>query len=78
MVKKKEREKLSAHLKTLALNTKHQARNLGVIFDSDLNFETQIKNIFKTSFYHLRNIAKVQPFLAQTNACFYHEQARLL
>ena len=30
---KAEREKLSAHLKTLALNTKHQARNLGVIFD---------------------------------------------
>ena len=56
MVKKKEREKLSAHLKTLALNTKHQARNLGVIFDSDLNI-----------FYHLRNIAKVQPFLSQAD-----------
>ena len=39
---KAEREKLSAHLKTLALNTKHQARKLGVIFDSDLNFETHI------------------------------------
>src|SRR4029434_3794598 len=62
---KNEREKLSAHLKTL--NTKHQARNLGVIFDSDLNFETHIKNIMKTSFYHLRNIAKVQPFLAQAD-----------
>src|SRR4029434_4279009 len=61
------REKLSAHLKTLALNTKHQARNLGVILDSDLNFETHIKNIIKTSFYHLRNIAKVQPFLAQAD-----------
>src|SRR4029434_8739295 len=31
---KNEREKLTAHLKTLALNTKHQARNLGVILDS--------------------------------------------
>ena len=64
---KAEREKLSAHLKTLALNTKHQARNLGVIFDADLNFETHIKNITKTSFYHLRNIAKVQPFLSQAD-----------
>src|SRR4029434_542678 len=64
---KNEKEKLSAHLKTLALNTKHQARNLGVIFDSDLNFESHIKNIIKTSFYHLRNIAKVQPFLAQAD-----------
>src|SRR4029434_4984512 len=64
---KNERENLSAHLKTLALNTKHQARNLGVILDSDLNFETHIKNIIKTSFYHLRNIAKVQPFLAQAD-----------
>ncbi|MCI5136711.1 MAG: hypothetical protein D3920_16960 [Candidatus Electrothrix sp. AW2] len=64
---KNEREKLTAHLKTLALNTKHQARNLGVILDSDLNFETHIKNIIKTSFYHLRNIAKVQPFLAQAD-----------
>ena len=40
---------------------------LGVIFDSDLNFETHIKNIIKTYFYHLRNIAKVQPFLAQAD-----------
>ena len=64
---KNEKEKLSAHLKTLALNNRHQARNLGVIFDSDLNFETHIKNIIKTSFYHLRNIAKVQPFLAQAD-----------
>ena len=36
---KAEREKLSAHLKTLALNTKHQA---SVIFESDQNFETYI------------------------------------
>ena len=67
---KAERERLSAHLQKLALNTKFQARNLGVIFDPDLNFETYIKNIIKTSFYHLRNIAKVQPFLSQTDARF--------
>ena len=61
------REKLSAHLETLALNTKHQARNLGVILGVilDQNFETHIKNIIKTSFYHLSNIKKVQKFLSQ-------------
>ena len=75
---KAERERLSVHLETLALNTKYQARNLGVILD--LNFETYIKNIIETSFHHLRNIAKVQLFLSQadTGAHFYHELARLL
>ena len=64
---KNDREKLSLHLKSLKLNTSDQARNLGVILDSDLNFETHIRNITKTSFYHLRNIAKVQPFLSQAD-----------
>ena len=64
---KAKRERLSAHLKTLALNTKYQARNLGVIFDADLNLENHIKKIIKRSFHHLRNIAKVQPFLSQAD-----------
>ena len=45
----------------------HCIKNLGVILDSDLNFENPIKNITKTSFYHLRNIAKVKPFLSQAD-----------
>ena len=32
---KAEREKLSAHLETLAPNTKHQARNPGVMLHSE-------------------------------------------
>ena len=62
-----ERERLSAYLKTLALNTSYQAKSLGVIIDSDLNFEPQIRNTTRISFYHLRNIAKMQPFLSQTD-----------
>ena len=62
-----ERAKLSAHLKTQEIDTKCQVKNLGVILDSDLNFENHIKNITKTSFYHLRNIAKVKPFLSQAD-----------
>uniref|UniRef100_A0A8C8DHB1 Reverse transcriptase domain-containing protein n=1 Tax=Oryzias sinensis TaxID=183150 RepID=A0A8C8DHB1_9TELE len=38
-------------------------RNLGVLFDSELNFTPHIRNIVKTGFYHLKNIARVRPFL---------------
>lgn len=45
-----------------------QVRNLGIIFDSELNFETHIKNICKVSFYYLRNIARLRPFLSPSDA----------
>lgn len=64
---KKKRENFSSVLKGFSLNATNQARNLGVILDSDLNFESHIKNVCKTSFYHLRNIAKVRPFLSQND-----------
>ena len=65
---KTEREKLSAHMKTLAFDPKYKARNLGVIIDSDLCFESHIKNVIKIGFYHLRNIVKVLPFLSRADA----------
>ena len=40
-------------------------RNLGVQFDSIFSFEEHIKNICKSSFYHLRNIAKIRKYLTQ-------------
>ena len=66
--KKADREHLAEHLSTISLNSTHQVKNLGVILDSNLTFESHIKSIAKTSFYHLRNIAKVKPFLSQTDA----------
>ena len=66
--KKADREQLAKHLSTISLNSTHQVKNLGVILDSNLTFESHIKSIAKTSFYHLRNIAKVKPFLSQTDA----------
>ena len=42
-------------------------RNLGVIFDSELNFIPHIKNLTKIGFYHLKNIARVRPFLSQAS-----------
>ena len=41
---------------------------LGVIIDSELNFKAHLKMVTKKAFYHLRNIAKVRPFLSQNDA----------
>ena len=64
---KKERDKLSSVLRGHSLSATNQARNLGVILDSDLNFDAHIKQVTKIAFYHLRNIAKVKPFLSQAD-----------
>ena len=40
-------------------------RNVGVQFDNIFSFEEHIKNICKSSFYHLRNIAKIRKYLTQ-------------
>ena len=43
-------------------------RNLGVIFDQDLSFTSHIKQISKSAFFHLRNIAKIRHILTQRDA----------
>ena len=42
--------------------------NLGVKFDTHLTFDTHINQLCKTSFYHLRNIAKLRPTLGLSDA----------
>ena len=61
------REQISIKLKSCALSSKDQVKNLGVIFDSNLNFKAHISNVTKISFYHLRNIVRVRGFLSQTD-----------
>ena len=39
-------------------------KNLGVLFDSELDFIPHIRNTTKIGFYHLKNIARVRPFLS--------------
>ncbi|KAK0143573.1 ATP-binding cassette sub-family G member 5 [Merluccius polli] len=43
-------------------------RNLGVIFDQDLSFNSHIKQTSRTAFFHLRNITKIRRILSKTDA----------
>ena len=59
---KDQRLAITNKLGNLSSQVKPTVKNLGVILD--LNFEKHISNITKSSFYHLRNIKKVRPFLS--------------
>ena len=50
------------------IEVSNNARNIGVIFHSHVNFEKHITNTCKTAFYHLQNIAKIRNCLPQDNA----------
>ena len=54
-----------SHLKTLSLKPNNQVRNLGVILDSDLNFNSHIKSITSAAFYHLKNIARIKGIVSK-------------
>ncbi len=51
-------------LGTWTTNVQSQIRNLGVIFDSALMFDHQIKCVVKSCFFQLRTIAKMKSFLS--------------
>ncbi|XP_054646923.1 uncharacterized protein si:dkey-56d12.4 isoform X2 [Dunckerocampus dactyliophorus] len=42
-------------------------KNLGVFFDNSLKFDKQINSVVRASFFHLRLLAKVKPFLSSTD-----------
>uniref|UniRef100_A0A672ZCU3 Reverse transcriptase domain-containing protein n=1 Tax=Sphaeramia orbicularis TaxID=375764 RepID=A0A672ZCU3_9TELE len=56
-------EMLTNRMGKLTSWIKPEVTSLGVIIDSDLNFKSHIKKVTKTSFFHLRNIAKVMPVI---------------
>ncbi|XP_037607481.1 uncharacterized protein LOC119477468 [Sebastes umbrosus] len=65
------RNKLSNDIVTLdgiALASSTTVRNLGVIFDQDMPFNSHIKQTSRTAFFHLRNIAKIRHILSQNDA----------
>ena len=47
---------------------KSEVTSLGDIIYTDQHLNSHIKKVTKTSFFHLRNIAKVWPFLNQNDA----------
>ncbi len=63
-----ERQKLQLRFGSLSQQIKSQVTSLGVILDLDLNFISHFNRVAKISFFHLRNIAKIRPFLTQDDA----------
>ena len=65
------RDALSEDIVTLdgiALASSATVRNLGVIFDQDMSFNSHIKQISRTAFFHLSNIAEIRHILCQKDA----------
>merc|ERR1712035_125569 len=52
----------------IALASNTTVRNLGVIFDQDLSFNSHLKQTSRTVFFHLHNIAKIRPILSLKDA----------
>ncbi len=51
-----------------SLDSSSSVRNLGVLFDSNLSFDSQVSSICKTAFFHLKNISKLRPNVSTSNA----------
>ncbi len=52
------------HCQTLdgcSLDFSSSVRNLGVLFESNLSFDSHVSSICKTAFVHLKNISKLRP-----------------
>ena len=65
------RSSLSKHIVTLdgiTVASSTTVRNLGVIFDQDMSFNSHIKQTCRTSFFHLRSIVKIRNILSQSDA----------
>ncbi|KAF7645912.1 hypothetical protein LDENG_00196260 [Lucifuga dentata] len=48
---------------SLSNNIKKEARNLGVIFDSNLSFDAQVTRVTQSCFFQRRQITKIKSFL---------------
>ena len=55
----------SAYLESKSLQTKTHIKNLGVIVDGDGSFRDRIKATTKTTFWYLRNKAKIIDFVSK-------------
>ena len=63
---KQQRSKItnsSVFFKNVSLSPTDSARNLGVIFDSNLDFKSHISSICRSSFFHIRQLRQIRPSL---------------
>ena len=51
------------------LSPVHSARNLGVIFDSNLTFSDHISAVSKSCLYHIRDLRRIRNTIDRTTAC---------
>ena len=50
---------------TLSVSDRNAVRNLGVIFDKSMCFNSHVKSVVRSCFFHLRNIAKIRSVVSQ-------------
>ena len=53
---------------TVTLSPVSSARNLGVLFDSNLSLSDHISSIIKSCLFHVRDLRRLRPILDQTTA----------
>lgn len=53
---------LSSSLGALSLHIQEEARNLGVIFDSELSFDSQVTKVIQSFFAQLRQLSRIKSF----------------
>jgi hypothetical protein len=58
----------SIFFKNVSLSPTDSARNLGVIFDSNLDFKSHISSICRSSFFHIRQLRQIRPSLDRNSA----------
>ncbi|XP_074521141.1 uncharacterized protein LOC141786455 [Halichoeres trimaculatus] len=52
----------------ISLASSTTVRNLGVLLDQDLSFNSHIQQVSRTAFFHLRNIKRIRHILSRSNA----------
>ena len=52
----------------IEISPAEMVKNLGVIFDKNLNLEEHVKNVCKSGFYHVKNLWRIRKFLNQEQA----------